>query len=82
MGGLLRSPKPTADVAAQPAPVAVAAAPAEVSSSAEQATDAARAEARERVRRSLTGTIATTDRGLLGVLPTLPTMPRKTLLGH
>ena len=81
MGGLLRASKPTAVAVAQAAPVVVVATPV-VSAAAEQTTGAAREEARTSVRRGLAGTIATTDRGVLGMVPALPTATRKTLLGQ
>lgn len=82
MGGLLRSPKPPAQAVPQPAPTAAVAAPPETAAVIEQTTLAARGEARERVRRGLAGTITTTDRGILGVLPAMPAAARKTLLGQ
>lgn len=82
MGGLLRAPKPTAAAVAQPAPTVAAAAPVETLPAAAQAATVAREEARGRAKRGLAGTIATTDRGVLGMVAALPVGSRKTLLGQ
>ncbi|NOG71327.1 hypothetical protein [Roseicella sp. DB1501] len=73
MGGLFSAPKPVV-VQTQPATEAVT-----TSASPEQQGDTARAAARTRARRGLEGTIATSARGVLDALPSLP---RKSLLGE
>jgi hypothetical protein len=77
MGGLLKAPKPVVVTAATPAPV-----PAAVTTAAVAATaQAARLENQERAKRGLAGTIATSERGVLGATPPLAGA-RKTLLGE
>jgi hypothetical protein len=78
MGGLMKAPKPVVVTASQPAPVAPAVNAAEVAATAQ----AARAENQERARRGLAGTIATSDRGVLGEAPRPTASARKTLLGE
>jgi hypothetical protein len=78
MGGLFRAPKPVV-IAPPPAP-----APAPAVSPAQAAEDVAavsRVEARERARRGLGGTIATSARGLLGASADFAAT-RKSLLGE
>jgi hypothetical protein len=64
--------------ASQPAAVAPAVNAAEVAATAQ----AARVENQERARRGLAGTIATSDRGVLGEAPRPTASARKTLLGE
>jgi hypothetical protein len=77
MGGLFRAPKPVViappQAPAQPAPAPAAA--------AEETAAASRAEARERARRGLSGTIATSARGVLGARADFAAT-RKSLLGE
>ncbi|RAI58749.1 hypothetical protein [Roseicella frigidaeris] len=73
MGGLFSAPKPVV-VQTQPAAEAVPA-----SAPPEQQGEAARVAAEDRARRGLAGTIATSARG---VLDPLPSLPRKSLLGE
>ncbi len=75
MGGLFSAPKP---VVVQPTP-APDPAPAPTTPTPGQQGEAVRAAARSRAARGLGGTIATSPRG---VLDPLPTLPRKTLLGE
>lgn len=77
MGGLFRAPKPVV-IAPPPALPEPAPAPAQA---AEEAAAASRSEARDRARRGLPGTIATSARGLLGVSADFATT-RKSLLGE
>lgn len=77
MGGLFRAPKPVV-IAPQQAPAQPAPAPAEA---AEETAAASRAEARERARRGLSGTIATSARGVLGARADFAAT-RKSLLGE
>lgn len=74
MGGLFRAPKPTVAAAPQPQAASIPTAP-----NPEAAAEAARTEARSRAARGRSGTIATSERG---VLAPLPAAPRKTLLGE
>jgi hypothetical protein len=75
MGGLFRAPKPEKIEAPPPAPAPTPApAPAP-----EQVASEARTAARQRSLRGRPGTVATSSRG---VLAALPTVPRKTLLGE
>ncbi|HEV7267822.1 MAG TPA: hypothetical protein VGN83_23390 [Falsiroseomonas sp.] len=82
MGGLFRAPKPV--VIEPPPEPAQAESLAASSAQAEVAADDAGREARlravERARRGLTGTIATSARGVLDPLPAA--LRRKTLLGE
>ena len=73
MGGLFRAPKPVI------VPPAATPDPAPALPTPEQAGEAVRAGARDRARRGLEGTIATSARG---VLEALPAAPRKSLLGE
>ncbi|MBL6459163.1 hypothetical protein JMJ55_27965 [Belnapia sp. T6] len=73
MGGLFRAPKPVI------VPPPAAPPPAAPTPTPEQAGQQAVAESRTRAARGLEGTIATSDRGLLGPLPTIA---RKSLLGE
>jgi hypothetical protein len=78
MGGLFRAPKPVVIAPpAAPAP-APAASPAQA---AEETAAASRTEARERARRGLAGTIATSAAGVLGARPDFAAT-RKSLLGE
>ena len=79
MGGLFRAPKSVV-IAPAPAPAAapVAVAPPQA---IEETAAAARVEARERSRRGLPGTIATSARGLLGARTDFAAT-RKSLLGE
>jgi hypothetical protein len=78
MGGLFRAPKPVVIApAAAPAP-APAAAPQQA---IEETAAAARLEARERARRGLAGTIATSAAGVLGARADFAAT-RKSLLGE
>ncbi len=78
MGGLLKAPKPVVVTAAAPA----AAPPATATPAAVAATaQAARLENQDRAKRGLAGTIATSERGVLGAAAPLAG-PRKTLLGE
>ena len=70
MGGLFKAPKPQTTVQ----PVAPAPMP-------EAEASAARLENRDRASRGLSGTIATSARGLLGSLPDFVTT-RRSLLGE
>ncbi|UFN47957.1 hypothetical protein LPC08_18350 [Roseomonas sp. OT10] len=75
MGGLFRAPKPVTLPVAQTAttvPVATAASAAPAPAEAP----------RERARRGVAGTIATSDRGVVTPLSSLPLAGRKTLLGE
>jgi hypothetical protein len=76
MGGLFRAPKPIVVPAPTPPPAPEPVSPAAADTSAE----AARIEARQRARQGLSGTIATSARGVLAPLP-LP-VTRKSLLGE
>ena len=79
MGGLIRVPKPAAVVAvASPVAPVIATAPAPTP---EAAATAARTETRDRARRGLAGTVATSARGALD-MATLPVAGRKNLLGE
>jgi hypothetical protein len=79
MGGLFRAPKPVE--LPPPAPVeTVVEAASRNEQAAEEAARAARLRAVERARRGLSGTIATSARGVLDPLPTVAA--RKTLLGE
>lgn len=78
MGGLFRAPKPVVIApAAAPAP-AQAAAPQQA---IEETAAAARIETRERARRGLSGTIATSAAGVLGARADFAAT-RKSLLGE
>lgn len=78
MGGLFRAPKPVVIApAAAPAP-AQAVAPQQA---IEETAAAARIEARERARRGLSGTIATSAAGVLGARADFAAT-RKSLLGE
>ncbi len=76
MGGLFRAPKPIV----VPAPTPLPAAEPVSSAVADGTAEAARIEARQRSRQGLSGTIATSARGVLAPLP-LP-VARKSLLGE
>jgi hypothetical protein len=78
MGGLFRAPKPV--VIAPPAAPAPAPAPAP-QQAIEETAAASRSEARERARRGLSGTIATSAAGVLGARPDFAAT-RKSLLGE
>lgn len=79
MGGLFSAPKPVTLPVAQTGVQTVAALPAAVAAPAAPAP----AEApRERARRGMAGTIATSDRGVVTPLAGLPLAGRKTLLGE
>jgi hypothetical protein len=79
MGGLFRAPKPVVIApAAAPAPAQAAAAPQQA---IEETAAAARIEARERARRGLSGTIATSAAGVLGARADFAAT-RKSLLGE
>lgn len=77
MGGLFRAPKPVV-IAPPQAPATPVPAPAEA---AEETAAAARAETRERARRGLPGTIATSAAGVLGARADFAAT-RKSLLGE
>lgn len=74
MGGLFRAPKPVIVQAAPAAEPATTTTP-----PPEQQGEAARAANRARAALGLEGTIATSARG---VLDPLPSLPRKSLLGE
>lgn len=76
MGGLFRAPKPVVVPAPTPQPSPEPVSPAV----ADGAAEGARIEARQRARQGLSGTIATSARGVLAPLP-LP-VARKSLLGE
>lgn len=78
MGGLFRAPKPVVIAPATAPDPAPAASPAQA---AEETAAAARSEARERARRGMSGTIATSARGLLGASADFAAT-RKSLLGE
>ncbi|MBR0672857.1 hypothetical protein [Neoroseomonas soli] len=78
MGGLFRAPKPVVIAPATAPDPAPAASPVQA---AEETAAAARSEARERARRGLSGTIATSARGLLGASADFAAT-RKSLLGE
>jgi hypothetical protein len=79
MGGLFRAPKPVVIApAAAPAPAQAAVAPQQA---IEETAAAARIEARERARRGLSGTIATSAAGVLGARADFAAT-RKSLLGE
>lgn len=78
MGGLFRAPKP---VVIAPPPAAAPAPSVNPAQAAEDVAAASRVEARERTRRGLGGTIATSARGLLGAAADF-TATRKSLLGE
>lgn len=79
MGGLFRAPKPVVIApAAAPAATQTAAAPQQA---VEETAAAARIEARERARRGLSGTIATSAAGVLGARADFAAT-RKSLLGE
>ncbi|WP_198371791.1 hypothetical protein [Roseomonas rosulenta] len=79
MGGLFRAPKPVVIApAAAPAPAQAAVAPQQA---IEETATAARVEARERTRRGLSGTIATSAAGVLGARADF-VATRKSLLGE
>jgi len=78
MGGLFRAPKP---VVIAPPPAPAPSPPADAAQAAEEAAAASRIEARERARRGLAGTIATSARGLLGARADFAAT-RKSLLGE
>lgn len=79
MGGLFRAPKPVVI----PAPQApeTAAPVVEPQQAAEETAAASRTESRERARRGLAGTIATSARGVLDARPDFAAT-RKSLLGE
>lgn len=77
MGGLFRAPKPVVVTAAQTVATPKTAAP-----DSEAAAQTARLESRERSRRGLPGTIATSARGVLDAAPSGLAGSRKTLLGE
>ncbi len=82
MGGLFSAPKPVV-IPATPEPVqqaAVTQTAAQTEAAAEDAERQARLRAVERARRGLSGTIATSARGVLAALP--DGLSRKTLLGE
>jgi hypothetical protein len=79
MGGLFRAPKPVV-IAPAAAPAATQTAPAP-QQAAEETAAAARIEARERARRGLSGTIATSAAGVLGARADFAAT-RKSLLGE
>lgn len=79
MGGLFRAPKPVVIApAAAPAPAQAAVAPQQA---IEETAAAARIEARDRARRGLSGTIATSAAGVLGARADFAAT-RKSLLGE
>jgi hypothetical protein len=79
MGGLFRAPKPVVIApAAAPAPAQAAVAPQQA---VEETAAASRVEARERARRGLSGTIATSAAGVLGARADF-SATRKSLLGE
>jgi hypothetical protein len=79
MGGLFRAPKPVVIApAAAPAPAQAVVAPQQA---AEETAAAARVETRERARRGLSGTIATSAAGVLGARADFAAT-RKSLLGE
>jgi hypothetical protein len=91
MGGLFKAPKPKIIPPPSPAP-ALAALPSYVppvsvtsapppSPAAEATASEVRVESRERAKRGLPGTIATSARGLLGSMPDFITT-RRNLLGE
>jgi hypothetical protein len=82
MGGLFRAPKPVV-IEEPPREVqaeSVAQSNAQTAAAAEDAGREARQRAVERARRGISGTIATSARGVLAPLPTA--VQRKTLLGE
>jgi hypothetical protein len=79
MGGLFRAPRPVVIApAAAPAPAPADAAPQQA---AEETAAASRVEARERARRGLSGTIATSATGVLGARADFAAS-RRSLLGE
>ncbi|BDG73747.1 hypothetical protein [Roseomonas fluvialis] len=79
MGGLFRAPKPVVIApAAAPAPAQAVVAPQQA---IEETAAAARVETRERARRGLSGTIATSAAGVLGARADFAAT-RKSLLGE
>jgi hypothetical protein len=76
MGGLFRAPKPIVVPPPTPQPAPEPVSPAIADGAAEEA----RIEARQRAQQGLSGTIATSARGVLAPLP-LP-VARKSLLGE
>lgn len=76
MGGLFRAPRPIVVPAPTPPPAPEPVSPAVADASAEEA----RIEARQRARQGLSGTIATSARGVLAPLPLQ--VARKSLLGE
>lgn len=79
MGGLFRAPKPV--VVAPPSAPATTTTTTDPAQAAEETAAAARAEVRDRNTRGLSGTIATSARGLLGARSDFTTT-RKSLLGE
>ncbi len=80
MGGLFRAPKPVV-IAPAAAPAATQTAVADPQQAVEATAAAARIEARERARRGLSGTIATSAAGVLGARADFAAT-RKSLLGE
>jgi hypothetical protein len=82
MGGLFSAPKPVViEAPTDPAQAeSVAASSAQSEAAAEAAARTARLRAVERAHRGLSGTIATSARGVLDPLPAA--LQRKTLLGE
>ncbi|MGG5887982.1 hypothetical protein ACLF3G_12660 [Falsiroseomonas sp. HC035] len=85
MGGLFKAPKPAvsaadASVAASQAAQGAAAQAAATEAAAEETARQARLRALERARRGVSGTIATSARGVLDPAPGFAA--RKTLLGE
>ena len=78
MGGLFRAPKP---VVVAPASAPATTTTTDPAQAAEESAAAARAEVRDRNMRGLSGTIATSARGLLGARSDF-TATRKSLLGE
>ena len=79
MGGLFKAPKPV--VIAPSTTTSATTTTADATAAAEEAAAASRTEARSRATRGMVGTIATSNRGLLGARADFAAT-RKSLLGE